>query len=69
MAPETAPDPKFSGLGVRNRDLLFEAAKAFLILNPDPDPDFFAESHSRFCQKIGNDPKMKFRTLSVNIDL
>ena len=117
-APETAPDPEFSGSGVRNRDWLFKFSnplpifwkslpkrlpkrlpipigsqnfgigsenrdllsqhvyvlshllqKPLPILTPDPDPDFFVESHSRFCQKIGSDPKMKFRTLIRNAKL
>ena len=63
------------GIGSENRDLLSQHVyvlshllqKPLPILTPDPDPDFFVESHSRFCQKIGSDPKMKFRTLSTQL--
>ena len=54
----TTTTTDFSGSGVR-----IGSNFVLTILTPDPDPDFLAESHSRFVRKIGSDPKMKFRTL------
>ena len=79
--PKRLPIPIGSqnfGIGSENRDLLSQHVyvlphllqKPLPILTPNPDPDFFVESHSRFCQKIGRDPKMKFRTLiKVNFEI
>ena len=72
----TGSRSRIFGIGSENRDLLSQHVyvlpqllqKPLPILTPDPDPDFFVESHSRFCQKIGSDPKMKFRTL-LNISI
>ena len=72
--PKRLPIPigsQIFGIGSENRDWLFKLKaqtlcklqKPLPILTPDPDPDFFVESHSRFVRKIGSDPKMKFRTL------
>ena len=60
-ASETAPNPEFLDREWEIGIDFLKLQKPLLILNPDPD--FFAESHSRFYQKFGNDLKMKFRSL------